>query len=141
VAVRADGTTSFPEMQAATDEGRTAQLVYFVFDLLFLDGRNLTTRPLLDRKERLRALLEGASRWLRYGDHHTGDGQRFFDAARAAQAEGVVSKRVDAAYAPGNRRVWQKSKCLNREEFVIVGYTEPEGLAAAHRRAAARLLR
>jgi DNA ligase D-like protein (predicted ligase) len=125
--VRADGTTSFAEMQSATDEGRTAQLVYFVFDLLFVDGEKLTARPLLERKERLGALLERAPAAVRYSDHHVGDAQRFLEAACAAKAEGIVSKRVDAAYAPGNRGLWQKSKCLNREEFIIIGYTEPEG--------------
>ncbi|HUH85493.1 MAG TPA: non-homologous end-joining DNA ligase [Stellaceae bacterium] len=126
-AVRPDGTTSFPEMQAATDAKRTRQLVYFAFDLLFLDGEPLSERPLLERKERLNALLDSASPSLRYSDHHIGDGQRFLQAACATKAEGIVSKRIDAAYAPGNRGLWQKSKCLNREEFVIVGYTEPEG--------------
>jgi ATP-dependent DNA ligase len=49
------------------------------------------------------------------------------EAACAAKAEGIISKRLDAAYAPGNRGLWQKSKCLQREEFIIIGYTEPEG--------------
>jgi bifunctional non-homologous end joining protein LigD len=56
-----------------------------------------------------------------------GDGPRFLAAACKAKAEGVVSKRVDAAYAPDNWGLWRKSKCLNREEFVIVGWTDPEG--------------
>jgi bifunctional non-homologous end joining protein LigD len=74
-AVRSDGTTAFSEMQAATDEGRTSNLVYFVFDLLFLDGRNLAGLPLLERKERLKALVKGAPRAIQYSDHHIGDGQ------------------------------------------------------------------
>jgi ATP-dependent DNA ligase len=49
------------------------------------------------------------------------------DAACGAKAEGIISKRVDAPYVPGNRGIWRKSKCVNREEFVIVGYSEPEG--------------
>jgi len=126
-AVRPDGTTSFPEMHAATDEGHTAQLVYFVFDLLFVNGKNLTAHPLLERKKRLKRLLDEASGWLRYSEHHIGDGQRFLEAACAAKVEGVISKRVDAAYIPGYRGLWRKSKCLNREEFIIIGYTEPEG--------------
>jgi bifunctional non-homologous end joining protein LigD len=126
-AVRSDGTTSFAAMQAATDEGRSAHLVYFVFDLLVVHDERLTLRPLLERKERLRLLLEGAPAAVHYSDHHIGDGRRFLEAACAAKAEGIVSKRVDSAYVPGNRGLWQKTKCLNREEFVIVGYTEPEG--------------
>src|ERR1700674_2238460 len=126
-AVRPDGTTSFPELQAATDERRTANLVYFVFDLLFLDGKSLTGLPLLERKEQLKAILAGASRSVQYSDHHIGDGQRFLQAACGAKAEGIISKRVDAPYVPGDRGLWRKAKCYQREEFVIVGYSEPEG--------------
>jgi ATP-dependent DNA ligase len=64
---------------------------------------------------------------IRYSDRHIGDGRRFLEAACDAKAERIVSKRINAPYAPGNRGLWQKSKCLSREEFVIVGYTEPEG--------------
>jgi len=126
-AVRADGTTSFAELQAASDDGRTAQLVYFVFDLLFVDGERLTDRPLLERKELLSALLELGPGSVRYSDHQVGDGQRFWEAACAAKAEGIVSKRVDAPYVSGDRGLWRKVKCHQREEFVVVGYTEPEG--------------
>ena len=101
--------------------------MYFVFDLLFVAGEELIARPLLERKERLGALLERGPPSVRYSDHHVGDAQRFLEAACAAKAEGIISKRVDAAYSPGNRGLWQKSKCLQREEFIIVGYTEPEG--------------
>jgi DNA ligase D-like protein (predicted ligase) len=138
-AVRSDGTTAFSEMQAATDEGRTSNLVYFVFDLLFLDGEKIAGLPLLERKERLKALLKGAPRALQYSDHHIGDGQRFLQAACGAKAEGIISKRVDAPYVSGDRGIWRKSKCYQREEFIIVGYSEP--LQVAHRRSAARLLR
>jgi DNA ligase D-like protein (predicted ligase) len=126
-AVRPDGTTAFSEMQAATDEGRTTNLVYFVFDLLFLNGDKLAGLPLLERKERLKALLEGAPRSVQYSDHHIGDGHRFLQAACGAKAEGIVSKRVNAPFARGDRGVWRKAKCYQREEFVIVGYSEPEG--------------
>ena len=114
-------------MQAATDQRRSVHLVFFAFDLLFLDGNDLMKRPLLDRKERLKKLLDGAPSAVHYSDHHLGDGQRFLEAACGVKAEGIVSKRINAPYAPGNRGLWQKSKCLNMEEFVIVGYTEPEG--------------
>ena len=126
-AVRPDGTTSFSELQAATDDRRTMDLVYFVFDLLFLDGKNLTGSPLIERKERLQALLRGAPPSVQYSDHHVGDGSRFFEAACRAKAEGVISKRVDARYVSGDRGLWRKTKCYEREEFIIVGYSEPEG--------------
>jgi DNA ligase D-like protein (predicted ligase) len=126
-AVRSDGTTSFSEMQAATDEGRTINLLYFAFDLLFLDGEKLAGLPLLERKERLKALVEGAPRSVQYSDHHIGDGQRFLQVACGAKAEGIISRRLDARYGPGDRGLWRKSKCYQREEFIIVGYSEPEG--------------
>jgi len=126
-AVRPDGTTSFAELQAATDERRTTNLVYFAFDLLFLDGEDLTNLPLLERKERLQKLLKGTRSRIHYSDHHLGDGKRFLEAACGARTEGIISKRVNCPYKPHNRGLWLKTKCLNEEEFVIVGYSEPEG--------------
>ncbi|HUC63961.1 MAG TPA: hypothetical protein VMA53_00955 [Stellaceae bacterium] len=126
-AVRPDGTTSFADLQAATDLRSTQHLVYFVFDLLFLNGADLMAVPLLERKERLQALLKNAPKSILYSGHHIGDGKRFLEVVCGAKAEGIISKRVDAPYVPGNRGLWRKSKCLNREEFVIVGYSEPEG--------------
>lgn len=126
-AVREDGVTSFSEMQAATDRGQSAGLVYFAFDLLFLDGASIAERPLVERKARLQRLLEAAPSTIRYSDHVVGDGPRFHDAACGMRAEGIVSKRLGAPYAPGDRGLWRKTKCLNREEFIIVGYTDPEG--------------
>jgi DNA ligase D-like protein (predicted ligase) len=126
-AVRPDGTTSFAELQAATDEHRTTHLVYFAFDLLFLDGEDLTNLPLLERKERLKKLLKVTRSAIHYSDHLIGDGKRFLEAACGAKAEGIISKRLDCPYKPHNRGLWQKTKCLNEEEFVIAGYSEPEG--------------
>jgi DNA ligase D-like protein (predicted ligase) len=126
-AVNADGTTSFAELQAATDAKSTTHLIYFAFDLLYLNGENLTALPLLDRKERLRKLLKGMPQSVQYSAHHLSDGKRFLDAACGAKAEGIISKRIDCPYKPGNRGLWVKTKCINEEEFVIVGYSEPEG--------------
>jgi bifunctional non-homologous end joining protein LigD len=125
--VRPDGTTSFAELQALTASHSTHHLIYFAFDLLFLNGRDLTQAPLLDRKGRLQALLKQAPPSIQYSGHHVGDGKRILDAACRAKAEGIISKRVDAPYVHGNRGLWRKAKCLNREEFVIVGYSDPEG--------------
>ncbi len=121
-----DGTTSFNIVQLASDSGNAAALVFFLFDLLTLDGEDLRPRPLIERKERLRTLLANAAPCLHYSDHVTGQGPAFFDKACAMHVEGVVSKRVDAPYTPGNRGLWRKVKCLNRAEFVVIGWTEPE---------------
>ena len=136
-----DGITSFSMIQAASDAGNAAGLVFFLFDLLHLDGEDLTARPLIERKARLAALLADAASPLQYSDHQIGRGREFHQQACALSLEGIVSKRADAPYAPGNRGLWRKVKCLHREEFVVVGWTDPEGTAAVSRRAAARLLR
>jgi bifunctional non-homologous end joining protein LigD len=72
-------------------------------------------------------LLSGAGRPLQYSDHQIGRGWEFYARACEMSLEGIVSKRADAPYAPGNRGLWVKVKCMNREEFVVVGWTDPEG--------------
>ncbi len=129
-ALRADGTSSFAELQAASDSRRTGHLIYIAFDLLYLDGRALARLPLGARKERLAALLAAAPPGLRYGEHLVVEGAEFFAAARRLGCEGVVSKRLEAPYAPGNRGLWRKAKCYQTDEFVIVGFSEPEGSRA-----------
>jgi bifunctional non-homologous end joining protein LigD len=122
-----DGLTSFNIIQLASDSGNAAALVFFLFDLLHLDGEDLRPRPLIERKERLRTLLTNAAPSLQYNDHVVGQGPAFYEKACAMRVEGIVSKRVDAPYSPGNRGLWRKVKCLNRAEFVVAGWTEPEG--------------
>jgi DNA ligase D-like protein (predicted ligase) len=126
-ALRPDGVPAFSRLQAAMDEGHTDELILFVFDLLYLDGESTATLPLTERKERLRSLFGHEVRGLRLSDHVIGDGPHFRKRACEMGVEGVVSKRADRAYAPGDRGVWVKSKCLNREEFIVVGWTEPTG--------------
>jgi bifunctional non-homologous end joining protein LigD len=84
-------------------------------------------RPLVERKARLAALLANATSPLQYCDHQIGRGPEFHKQACAMALEGIVSKCADAPYTPGNRGLWLKVKCLNREEFVVVGWTDPEG--------------
>jgi ATP-dependent DNA ligase len=79
-----------------------------------------------ERKDRLAALLANAPSPLHYSDHQLGHGRAFFEKACAISLEGIVSKHADAACAPGNRGLWLKVKCLHREEFVVVGWTDPE---------------
>jgi ATP-dependent DNA ligase len=125
--VRPDGITYFSVIQAASDSGNAAALVFFLFDLLHLDGEDLGPRPLIERKARLAALLSDARSPLHYCDHQIGHGRAFHEKACAMTLEGIVSKRADAPYTPGNRGQWVKVKCLHREEFVVVGWTDPEG--------------
>jgi ATP-dependent DNA ligase len=121
-----DGVTMFNIVQLASDSGNAAAPVFFLFDLLHLDGEDLRPRPLIERKERLSMLLADAAPCLHYSDHVIGHGPAFYDKAGAMHVEGIVSKRIDAPYTPGNRGLWRKVKCLNRAEFVVVGWSDPK---------------
>jgi DNA ligase D-like protein (predicted ligase) len=124
--VRDDGVTSFDLMQQATDRG-TGALIYFAFDLLEVDGAWTAKLPLTDRKAKLAEILKKAPAGVSFSSHDDSDGEALREAACKQGLEGLVSKRADAPYSPGNRGLWVKSKCLNRAEFVIVGWSEPEG--------------
>jgi len=101
--IRPDGTTSFSLIQNASDTGNDDALVFFMFDVLHLDGEAIGARPLIERKERLRALLSEAISPLHFSDHQIGRPRPFYDHACAVKLEGIVSKRVDAPDSPGNR--------------------------------------
>jgi hypothetical protein len=87
-AVRPDGTASFDDLQAASDGRKRVNLVHYVFDLLYLGGEDLRQRPLRERKERLRGLIQVSSKLVRYGDHYVGDGEDFFESACHVNVEG-----------------------------------------------------
>jgi len=123
------GKTHFQALQQAIKERKFAALAFFVFDLLFLDGQDLRGLRLIERKEKLKDVLAkgGDSGVLRYSDHVDGSGKDVQQQACRLGLEGVVSKRADAPYVNGRSRTWLKIKCGMRQEFVIVGYTAPEG--------------
>ncbi len=119
-------------MQNSLKEHAPVKLVYFIFDLLYLDGRDLTALPLLARKEALAKLLgaktqAAASDLIRYSDHWIGQGDELFDKACQTGLEGIISKRLDQPYRPGRSRDWLKIKCVHSQEFVIAGFTDPAG--------------
>lgn len=121
-----DGLPSFAETQAATDGARGIQLVFYAFDLLHLDGRDTGGLPLVERKALLGPLVTDIP-GVQFNGHETGDGELIRRHACELGFEGVVSKTANAPYQPGNRGLWRKAKCLNRQEFVVVGWTDPEG--------------
>jgi bifunctional non-homologous end joining protein LigD len=98
--VRPDGTTSFSLIQNAADTGNSGALAFFLFDLLRLDGELIAPMPVTERKERLHELLSGTGSPLHFSDHQIGGRRTFYDRACALKVEGIVSKRVDAPYAP-----------------------------------------
>jgi DNA ligase D-like protein (predicted ligase) len=120
------GLPSFARTQAATDGVSEARLVYYAFDLLHLDGRDVSRLPLIERKTLLEPLIVGQL-GLQFNGHETGDGELILKHAGKLGFEGVVSKTIDAPYASGNRGLWRKAKWLNRQGFVIVGWSDPEG--------------
>jgi bifunctional non-homologous end joining protein LigD len=127
-----DGRTSFQALQnASAGTASRAALVYFVFDLLRLEGKSLEALPLEERKARLRALVgRRKTGRIRYADHVAGRGDEFFRQACRLGLEGIVSKRRDLPYVHGRHPGWLKTKCTLRQEFVIGGFTDPEGVRA-----------
>jgi DNA ligase D-like protein (predicted ligase) len=120
------GLPSFAHTQAATDGERGVHLVYYAFDILHIAGWDVSNLSLIERKALLEPLVVGKP-GLQYNGHDTGDGEVILKHAGKLGFEGVVSKTIDAPYAPGNRGLWRKAKALNRQEFVIVGWSDPEG--------------
>jgi bifunctional non-homologous end joining protein LigD len=126
VVLASDGNTDFARLQAAFQEDARNPLTYFCFDLLHLDGRNTRDLPLRARKEILAEALAGADQnILRVSEHLESNGEAMFKHACELHAEGILSKKADAAYAAGRGSAWLKSKCLREQEFVIGGYTLP----------------
>jgi DNA ligase D-like protein (predicted ligase) len=124
--VNESGLPTFAHTQAATDGEREVRLVYYAFDLLHLDGLDVSGLPLVERKALLEPLIADKP-GIQFNGHETGDGELILKHAGKLGFEGVVSKTIDAPYAPGNRGLWRKAKWLNRQEFVVVGWSDPEG--------------
>ncbi len=124
--VVADGDTglpSFATLQADLSSGRTDRFRYYLFDLLHLDGIDLTRAALLDRKAALARLLAGRDDGpLRYSEHFAERGDVVLRHACRMSLEGIVSKLARSAYRSGRSKAWLKSKCTDSEEFVVIGY-------------------
>jgi bifunctional non-homologous end joining protein LigD len=123
----AHGLSSFSALQDALSEGKTGALIFFAFDLIHLDGYELTDVPLIERKRVLEALLapvvQPASA-LQLSGHVLGNGSAFLEHAGRLQVEGVISKRADSAYRSGRSKSWLKIKVRPTDDFRIVGYSE-----------------
>jgi bifunctional non-homologous end joining protein LigD len=122
-ALDAQGRSRFQLLQNALN--KKARLLYVIFDALFVDGKDIREKPLLERKKILKALLPRNS-LLRYSEHIAELGKREFAKAQRAQEEGVIAKRGAGLYYSGKRtREWLKFKAVHEQEVVIVGYTKP----------------
>jgi ATP-dependent DNA ligase len=120
------GLPSFAQTQAASDGERGVHVVYYAFDLLHIGGHDVSNLPLVERKALLGPLVVGKP-GLQFNGHDAGDGELILQHAGKLGFEGAISETIDAPYAPGNRGLWRKAKALDRQEFVIVGWSDPEG--------------
>ena len=131
VALDDTGKANFQLLQNFAN-GSAVALVYYAFDLLLLDGRDLRPAPLLERKKQLQKLLSTRApakraAVIRYSEHWTGRGRELLHKACETGFEGVISKRLDEPHRPGRTRSWLKIKCAQSQEFVIGGFTDPAG--------------
>jgi bifunctional non-homologous end joining protein LigD len=124
---RAPNAGDFQALQNALREGRSGQLVYYVFDCLFVAGEDARQLPLSRRKQLLAEVLPRDSAVLRRTRHLRGSGAELLQRACELGFEGIIAKRAAAPYRAGRAKDWLKLKCSGREEFVIVGFTTPAG--------------
>ncbi|HLW69107.1 MAG TPA: DNA ligase D [Candidatus Binataceae bacterium] len=128
VALNQKGAPDFGALQNALAEGKTGELIYFIFDLIFLEGNNLQQISLRERKTTLKRIietLEGDSP-IRYVEHFDASGESVLETAREMSLEGIVSKRLGEIYRPGQRD-WTKTKCRAGQEVVLGGWTSEGG--------------
>ena len=140
VALDHNGAPNFSSLQAALSDGKTEDLIFFAFDLLFAESLDFRRLPLGERKERLKEFLEGRKKTsqIRYVEHFVSGGDAVLQSACKLELEGVVSKKLDAPYRSGRTESWTKSKCRAGHEVVIGGYKTTNGkfrslMAGVHR--------
>ena len=130
VALDHAGVPDFSTLQAAIADGKTDDLVFFAFDLLFADGLDLRRLPLRERKARLQQVLEartGKGKRIRFVAHFESDGDEVFESARQLALEGIVSKKLEAPYHSGRSTAWTKAKIRAGQEVVIGGWKTTQG--------------
>src|ERR1022692_679444 len=131
VALSKTGDPDFSELQTALSDGRTDELVFFAFDLLFSDGDDLRQLPLFERKKRLRKILGERTKAkrspIRYVEHFKAGGDAILESARNAGLEGIVSKNSNSTYRSGRSDSWLKAKCRPGQEVVIGGWKTTAG--------------
>jgi bifunctional non-homologous end joining protein LigD len=132
----AAGISDFAGLQAALSEGHEEKIVFYAFDLLYVDGYDLRGVPLKERKRVLAELLasQGDKGRIRYSSDFDVGGERLLQHVCRLGAEGIVSKRADEPYRSGRAKGWLKAKCADRQEFVIAGYvpstTSPKAIGS-----------
>ncbi len=131
VALDHNGAPDFSTLQAAISDGKTENLIFFAFDLLFAGGMDLRSLPLRERKARLKKLLEARARnkagSIRYVEHFEVGGDAIMESARKLSLEGIVSKKLSAPYRSGRSDSWTKAKCRAGHEVVLGGWKTTNG--------------
>lgn len=131
VSLDKQGVSNFQQLQNSMKTGNAKSLAYYVFDVPYLEGYDLTETPLVERKEVLARVLRSANPdndgLVRYSDHIKGQGENVLQHACRSAMEGIIAKRADSAYHQVRSRDWLKVKCLKQQEFVIGGYSKPGG--------------
>jgi bifunctional non-homologous end joining protein LigD len=125
VAINDNGNPDFQALQNYLKNGKKVRLVYYVFDLIWYDGKNLTELPLIERKQILHQILPPDDQVIYFSDHISGKGTDFFKVAIAKGLEGVMAKKSDSSYSLNSRsQSWLKVKNNQQTEAIICGYTE-----------------
>jgi bifunctional non-homologous end joining protein LigD len=131
VALDHNGAPDFSTLQAAISDGKTGNLIFYAFDLLFSDGEDLRKVPLGQRKDQLKKLLEarakGKSKLIRYVEHFDTGGDAILQSACKLSLEGIVSKKLSAPYQSGRSENWTKAKCRAGQEVVLGGWKTTAG--------------
>ncbi|HEY1629430.1 MAG TPA: DNA ligase D [Tepidisphaeraceae bacterium] len=124
-----EGRSDFQALQAMLKNVESANPVYFAFDLPFCNGFDLRNSPLIERKKQLDQILRQSklTQRINFSEHVQGNGDAVIEKACGMALEGIISKRIDAPYVSRREPTWLKSKCVQRQEFAIIGYTDPQG--------------
>ncbi|MFZ1970253.1 DNA ligase D [Bradyrhizobium sp.] len=131
VALDHKGNPDFSALQAAISDGKTDNLIFYAFDLLFAEGEDLRRLPLEQRKARLKQLLDARQKKkaasIRYVEHFEANGEDVLESAKKLSLEGIVSKKLSAPYRSGRSESWTKIKCRAGQEVVLGGWKTTEG--------------
>jgi bifunctional non-homologous end joining protein LigD len=126
VALNEKGKPDFQLLQSTLKDSRGKNLAFYAFDLLVDRGEDITRLPNIERKDRLKSLLAGMPEPILFGDHVIGRGEELFREICKAGGEGLIAKAANAPYRGERTRNWLKVKCTQRQEFVIVGWSESD---------------
>lgn len=119
--------SNFQLLQNSLKDNQNAPFLYYVFDVLYYEKWDVRTLPLLERKQLLTALLPQQDSPLIYNDHIEGQGEEFFKKCCNLGLEGIISKQKESHYSSQRSSAWVKVKCANRQEFVVGGFSAPQG--------------